>query len=109
MRAKQTDNSFCQFESNEYGYRAAIKILRTYNLKYGLNTISQIINRWAPDNENNTKAYIDVVASRSDIEPNAVIDLNDTKTVIAIVEAMSYVENGVPGIISEITSAIEMI
>lgn len=109
LATKQKDKSFCQFKSNVFGYRAAIKILRTYNLKYGLNTISKIINRWAPDNENNTNAYVKVVVSRSGIDSNTVIDLDDIRTVVAIVEAMSYVENGVPGNVSEIVSAVEMI
>ncbi|EDG3210247.1 hypothetical protein B6O47_21255 [Salmonella enterica] len=34
-----------------------IVILRNYQRKHGLNTISGIINRWAPTNENNTQAY----------------------------------------------------
>jgi hypothetical protein len=28
------DGAFCIFESMEYGYRAAFRLLRTYNIKY---------------------------------------------------------------------------
>ena len=37
LRAQQTDASFCQFESLEYGWRAAFYLLtRTYYHKYRL-------------------------------------------------------------------------
>jgi hypothetical protein len=53
LRAQQTDASFCQFESLDYGWRAAFYLLtRTYYHKYRLFTIRAIINKWAPPNEN---------------------------------------------------------
>ena len=55
----QTDKSFCQFTEMKYGWRAAFYLLcSTYYRTYGCNTIRTIISRWAPDNENNTEAYI---------------------------------------------------
>ena len=59
LRAQQTDASFCQFESLEYGWRAAFYLLtRTYYHKYRLYTIRKIISKWAPPNENLTETYI---------------------------------------------------
>lgn len=55
---EQTDNSFCQFESMEYGIRAFFVLMRTYHYKYKLNTIEKILHRFAPLSENNTYAYI---------------------------------------------------
>lgn len=55
---EQTDSSFCQFVSVEYGIRAIFKILYTYENKYNLTTIRDIISRWAPPNENDTANYI---------------------------------------------------
>lgn len=52
------DKSFCQFESMLYGIRALFVLLRTYHYRYHLNTISQVIHRFAPLSENNTNAYI---------------------------------------------------
>ena len=47
LRAQQTDASFCQFESLDYGWRAAFYLLtRTYYHKYRLFTIRAIISRW---------------------------------------------------------------
>ena len=59
LRAQQTDASFCQFESLEFGWRAAFYLLtRTYYHKYRLYTIRKIISKWAPPNENLTATYI---------------------------------------------------
>ena len=49
------DAEFCQFESLEYGWRAAFYLLtRTYYHKYRLYTIRMIVNKWAPPQENLT-------------------------------------------------------
>ena len=43
LRAQQTDASFCQFESLDYGWRAAFYLLtRTYYHKYRLRIIISI-------------------------------------------------------------------
>lgn len=97
------DADFCQFQSMEYGYRAAIKIIFTYQSKYGCKTIRKIITRWAPPTENNTKAYISrVVEEVNKAQPNAGItadtelDLkSDRVTLLSLLCAMMEVENGV--------------
>ena len=67
LRAQQTDASFCQFESLEYGWRAAFYLLtRTYYHKYRLFTIRAIINKWAPPHENLTSTYIENVCRLMD-------------------------------------------
>ena len=58
QRAEQTDREFVQFESLEWGIRAAFCLLRTYERKYHLNCIADIITRWAPPSENQTGQYI---------------------------------------------------
>ena len=50
--------SFCMFESVEYGIRAAFCILDTYRNKYKAVCIEDIITRWAPPSENDTRKYI---------------------------------------------------
>ena len=50
--------SFVQFSSIEYGLRAAFCILRTYSVKYHAVCIEDIITRWAPPTENDTRKYI---------------------------------------------------
>lgn len=60
MAKVQNDSSFVQFETMEWGWRAAFRLLtRTYYRKYGLKTISAIISRWAPEEDHNdTVTYI---------------------------------------------------
>ena len=53
----KTDKDFEQFTDVKYGIRAAILILYRYVYKSGLHTIRDILHRWAPPVENNTKAY----------------------------------------------------
>ena len=52
------DREFCQFTTLEHGIRAAYQILDTYRRKYKAVCIEDIISRWAPPSENDTKAYI---------------------------------------------------
>lgn len=95
LRKEQNDSAFFQFISMPYGYRAAIRTLVTYYNKHGLKTIRGIISRWAPPSENHTEHYINVVAKRAGYSADAEIDICDQDAMIAIVSAMSFVENGV--------------
>ena len=61
QRTEQTDRSFVQFESLEYGIRAAFCILDTYRRKYQDVCVEDIIARWAPPSENATSEYIRTV------------------------------------------------
>ena len=68
LRAQQTDASFCQFESMEYGWRAAFYLLtRTY--------IRMIISKWAPPQENLTATYIENVCRLTGIPPDEPIGI----------------------------------
>ena len=71
MRREQTDPAFCQFENLAYGWRAAFKLLtRTYYHTYRLYTIRAIVTKWAPPNENNTRAYVENVSRLTGIGPD---------------------------------------
>ncbi len=50
--------AFVRFQTIAYGLRAAFCILRTYRDKYKLVCIEDIITRWAPPTENDTRKYI---------------------------------------------------
>ena len=52
------DADFKQFKSMEWGYRAMFVLLHTYSVRYGCNTLSKMISRYAPPSENDTQAYI---------------------------------------------------
>lgn len=91
---QRTDKSFCQFKSAEYGIRAMIIILRNYQRKHGLSTISGIINRWAPTNENDTQAYINSVAKATGVDPDQRIDTSDSRFMMKLLQAIIQHENG---------------
>lgn len=55
---------FAVFETHEYGIRALAMLLTTYQDRHGLRTIRQIVNRWAPPNENSTNSYVNFVDTR---------------------------------------------
>ena len=98
LRAQQTDASFCQFESMEYGWRAAFKLLtRTYYHTYRLFTIRGIVSKWAPANENNTKAYIANVSKMTGIGPDEPIGIPSDKPArwMMVGIAMAIQENGI--------------
>ncbi|OPZ78458.1 MAG: hypothetical protein BWY78_00574 [Alphaproteobacteria bacterium ADurb.Bin438] len=90
----QKDESFCTFETPEYGIRALCKIIKTYRNKYGLKTVKEIIDRFAPPVENDTKAYINHVANALDIEPTTEFDLNQDNLLILIKSIIKH-ENGI--------------
>lgn len=93
-RANPTDQSFEEFVSMEYGLRAAFIILRRYIRRYHKNTVPAIVSTWAPATENNTQRYIDIVCGRMNIQPDAVIDYEDSVTMCNLVAAMAFVECG---------------
>ena len=82
---------FVIFEAPVYGVRAMARVIETYREKYFLVTIRQIVERWAPDSENNTESYIISVASRSGIGSDEYIEVAH---IPALIEAIIYHENG---------------
>lgn len=89
-----SDREFKQFKSMAYGYRAIFKILSNYYRNYKLDTIRKMIGRWAPENENNTEAYVKAVSDYAGISADDPIYVNDREQMIRIVAGMSKVENG---------------
>lgn len=88
------DKSFKQFDTMAYGYRAVFKVLLNYYKNYKLDTIRKMIGRWAPENENDTEAYVKAVSDYAGIPADDPIDITDREQMIRIVAGMSKVENG---------------
>ena len=110
----QTDKSFEQFESMQYGVRAGFIILRRYMSGYNgltekFNTIEKIVRRWAPPTENNTKAYIEKVSQLTGIPSTLKISFSQRSYMVAIVDAMIRVECGQPIDRMIIESAYDMV
>jgi hypothetical protein len=85
---------FCTFESAEFGIRALCRLLLTYHRKHGLDTIHSIINRYAPDIENDTSAYQYHVASCMDVGINQCLDLTNPNVMRSLIKAIILHENG---------------
>ena len=97
LKTQQTDVAFCQFESLEYGWRAAFYLLtRTYYHKYRLYTIRKIIERWAPPHKNKTEAYIANVSRLTGTLPDEPIGIPSEQPSrwISLGAAMAIQENG---------------
>lgn len=92
--AQNGDGSFVQFTSMPYGFRAAMRNIRTYITSYGKKTVQEIINKWAPPTENNTSKYVTDVCRLSGLLPGSVISQNNQQQMSALVRAMAFVENG---------------
>lgn len=83
----KSDADFEEFESRDYGWRAAYRNIQT-KIDRGLNTISKLIKEWAPPSENNTSNYIQVLSSKTGIDPDAVISEQDLPKIGAVMAAI---------------------
>lgn len=107
----QPDPSFFTFVSDYYGIRALAKILLNYQRKRHLMSVSEMISRWAPSNENDTQAYIAAVSARMKVSPLERVDLTiDVARFVLMVKAIIQHENGTqPFTDQEIISAVEAV
>lgn len=97
-----SDGEFKQFKSIAYGYRAMFVLLDSYRRRYGLTTIRQMINRYAPPSENFTEGYIRFVTQKSGICPDEELDTRSPRDMIPIVAAMSEIENGAKAVVADV-------
>jgi hypothetical protein len=67
------------------------KLIKNYGEIYGITSIAGIITRYAPTDENNTKAYISHVSGKVGLLPYAGIK---RENYLALIKAMVLHENG---------------
>lgn len=99
-----TDGRFAVFKDLEYGTRAIIRVLKTYNNTHGINTINDIINRFAPEfvknekgemvRENDPEKYIAFVVEKTGISRNKKLDYNAQDDYVRLAKAMCHFETG---------------
>ena len=92
MSQTQTDPDFVQFTDAKFGIRAIAKLLKNYQAQ-GLLTIRELINKWAPPNENLTESYVDPVAREVGVNPDSQILVTDH--LVPLVTTIIKHENGV--------------
>jgi len=95
MSKLQDDDRFIRFDTPAFGIRAIMVILRNYVRSDGVfPSVSGMISRWAPTNENNTQAYIDDVSSFLQVGADSQLNLDDDNTLIALAQDITIHENG---------------
>ena len=87
-----SDGRFCRFTSHEFGIRALAALLVTYQDRHKLRTPRALIERWAPKVENDTAAYVAVVARRIGVGPDDAIHLHRHAQLRPLVEAIIHHE-----------------
>ncbi|WP_115528063.1 MULTISPECIES: structural protein P5 [Xanthomonas] len=92
--ARARETRFAVFDTPEYGFRALVKTLLTYQRKHGLRTVRGIINRWAPPVENDTGAYAHEVAKALGVEVDQRINVEAPATAFQLAKAIARHENG---------------
>ena len=102
-KLKPSDGRFCRFVGPEWGIRAIAKVIRNYVKRdgtpgvggKGIDTVQEIINRWAPPVENDTGAYVSQVAKAVGVSPTEPLNLGDDLIMAKLVTAIIRHENGV--------------
>lgn len=89
-----SDGRFAKFETPEHGIRALGKNLLTYYQKHGLDTVGEIITRWAPPKENKTDAYIKAICDQLGVAADQQIDVTNPRTLAALCAGIVNHENG---------------
>lgn len=92
---RNIDSAFCVFESPVFGIRALARVLINYKKIHGLNTVRQIVSRYAPPNENQTAAYIQSVAKQLGVYPDTIIDIEERSVLTVFIKAVIRMENGI--------------
>lgn len=88
------DGRFAKFETPEHGIRALGRNLLSYQ-RQGIDTVSDIINRWAPPSDNNnTDAYIKAVCAQLGVTADQQLDASNPDTLKALCAAIIHHENG---------------
>ena len=89
-----SDGRFAKFVTPEHGIRALGKNLLSYQ-RQGYDTVSEIVNRWAPASDgNNTDAYIAALCKKLNVSPNDQLNMSDINTLRQLCAGIIQHENG---------------
>lgn len=87
------EKKFESFSDIHFGIRAMLKDLLN-DINKGKNTVEKLINEYAPQSENNTKAYIDAVCKKTGFAPTQKITTLSTAQLLLFARAVITHENG---------------
>lgn len=86
-------NEFQHFDSDDDGIRAIDHQIKLYENRDHLDTISKIITKYAPANENDTATYIKNASDRTGFGADQHIDVNDPAVSAKLIAAITKQEN----------------
>lgn len=98
--AQRAENRFAVFSHPKYGFRAMATVILTYARKRrakdgsAIDTIGEVVARWAPPVENDTRAYAQQVARAVGVGMDQLVNLEDWKVLQPMVKAMAIHEAG---------------
>lgn len=90
----QSDNGYVIFSTPMDGIRAAATVIKNYGTKYGINTVRDIVSRYAPASENPTDDYIANVCKSTGYQPDEKLDTKNPEVLKKLVTAMMKQEIG---------------
>lgn len=88
------DNGYVIFSTPMDGIRAAATVIKNYGTKYGINTVRDIVSRYAPASENPTDDYIANVCKGTGYDPDEKLDTKNPEVLKKLVTAMMKQEIG---------------
>ncbi len=97
---QSSDDRFCVFTDAIYGIRALCKVLLTYHRHRKaadgsvIDTVREYIERWAPEGENDTDAYVRAIRAALGVERGETIDPENPLTLQMLATAIIKHENG---------------
>lgn len=94
LAPQQSDADFCQFTMPVWGIRAGMKCIQHICVDVPDATVSEIIGKWAPPCENDTKAYVQDVCARAHCDPDFVFPADNVIWLASLASAIVEHENG---------------
>ena len=105
------ERRFARFDTPEEGIRALGNQLMSYSNGTSkaagykkLNTVDEIISKYAPETENNTKAYKASLAKQLGVGVSDQINMKDPQVMTKMVRAISTIEGGNPQVTDKFIS-----
>ncbi len=100
LAEEQQDREFFTFSSPVWGIRALARVLITYQDKRlaedgtAIDTVRDVIERWAPAVENDVDAYVRSVCKRTGFLERQTLDMQNYDHLCPLVKAIIWHENG---------------
>lgn len=87
------EQDFCVFTDIRYGLRAALYILTKYVYVYHVDSIKDIIARWAPPTENDTLYYVRSILILWPRKINSDYRISSIEDLVYLLSCMCYIES----------------